>query len=330
MSDIQFQDGELIAGGVKKLDSVLTQPGQALFFRRQLEYIVPEIYRKRLPVLNGMRLISVDTKIPDGAQNYTFRLYETSGVANFISDYAADANPVDVSGREQTFNIRDIGDSYSYSFREIAAAQMGNFPLDAEKGLAARRAIEELHNRICWYGDAQKGLHGIINYPYAPRSTFPVPISDASTGNQIVNAINNLVYGVIRRTNGREGSAKNLVLVLPIQEYTHVHSRRMDSGTDTTVAEFILRNNRSLAAIEMAHELANDDNDPLNPLGATERYAFVYDPDDRVVSYKMPTPFTQLPAEPKNFAMLINCHSSSGGICMKYPLATVLAELPQP
>ena len=69
MSDIQFQDGELIAGGVKKLDSVLTQPGQALFFRRQLEYIVPEIYRKRLPVLNGMRLFSVDTKIPDGAQN---------------------------------------------------------------------------------------------------------------------------------------------------------------------------------------------------------------------------------------------------------------------
>lgn len=333
-------DGSLItADGVAKLDAGggPLEPGSALFFRRQLEFIYPELYQQRYPALNGLRLFNVDSSAPAGDVAHTFRIYESNGVAEFISDYTSDAPPADVSAKEQTFPIRDIAASYSYSFREIGAAKTKNMPLDSMKAQAAKRAIEDLHNRICWYGDEERGLQGVLNYEYAPTTHLPLPIDSSSTGQQIVAMLNQFIYGIKVRTNGREGQAKSLVLCLPIAEETYIKSARMETGTDTTIADFLLSKNSSLARIEGIHELSNDDQDPFKTeifsrasFGGEDRFAFLYDPRPEVISYSMPTPFTQLPSEPRAYTMLTNCHSSSGGIKMVHPLATIRASLERP
>jgi len=331
----KFDSSSLITReGIEKLDASggnLLRPGGALFFRRQLEHIYPELYKKKLPVLNGLRLFNIDTSPPEGFETHTFRIYEGSGQAEFISDYGTDGPAVDVSGKEQTFPIRDVADSYSFSFREIAAAQMADGRLSMLKPEQARRSIEEKHNRICWYGDAARGLQGILTYRYAPRMQFANPIDPTRTGQQIVDALNDLIYSPRRRTNGVEGQNRSVVLCLPITEATFIESTRMADGTDTTIAQFLMKNNSSLKRIEAVHELAGENQDALTQaLLAGKRYAFCYVEEPRVVSYVMPTPFTQLPSEPRAYTMRTNCYSSSGGIKMVYPLATVRAELPTP
>lgn len=255
-------------------------------------------------------------------------MYESSGVAQFISASAKDLPSIDVSAREETGKIDMIGLAYSYSIQDIAAAKLANRPLDAMRASASRRADAEKHNRICWYGAASKGLRGVIGYKYAPRENFPVAISDLTADPMdIVNACNNAIYGIMRRTNGARGKAKTLVFVLPTEEYTYVASRRLGDGTDTTIAEFLTSKNSSLAKFEHAPELRYDPNDELNPLTSSERFGFIYDPDPDVISYIMPKAFTMLPAQFSALCYTINTYSRSGGICMKYPLATVLLEL---
>lgn len=311
-----------------KLDANLNAPGSAVFFRRELEFVFTKTYEKDLPPLTGLDLFHVDTSVDEGAETYTFQMYESSGVAEFISASAKDLPSIDVSAREETANIRMIGLSYAYSIQDIAAAKLANRPLDAMRASATRRADAEKHNRICWYGSTAKGLRGVIGYKYAPRENFPVAISDLTADPMlIVNAMNNAIYGIMRRTNGARGKAKTLVFVLPTEEFTHIQSRRIGDGTDTTIGEFVANKNSSLAKFEHAPELRYDVNDALNPLTVNQRFGFIYDPDPDVISYVMPKAFTMMPAQFKTLCFTINTYSRSGGICMKYPLATVLLEL---
>lgn len=308
----------ILEAAVARLDA-LTSPGTGLFFRRQLEYIVPEVLRKRLPPLNGMRFFAVRTDVPVGPETYTFRMYEPVGVAKFISDYADDLPSVDVAAKEETFNLKEIGASYKFSLEEIEAARYANVSLDLEKAMAARRAIEERHNQIIWYGDAAHGLHGVVNYPFIPREALAEPISGAATSaDDVIETMNSFCNAIYGESNQTERPTR---LLIPPNEYTYIANTPRSATSDTTILQFFLDNQPFITEVAPAHELFE-----AGPNG--ENLIVAFDPDPRVMKYVMPRPFTQQPAQERNLAMVINAHSRTGGMCSQYPRGARIGELP--
>jgi len=313
---------ELTRKGIKQ-DAINSGVGAGLFFARQLEYIFDEVLRKHLPPLNGFRLFEVDTRIPEGAESYTKTMYEYVGEAGFVNDYAADAPSSDVNARQMSYRCDEISTKYGYSVQDIAGAQMNGMSLDSEKGLAARRMIDEKHNRILWYGDTKRGLYGVTNFPRTPRVPLAVKIDSSASAANIYAALQAFVDGVKNRTNQAERATR---LILPTAEYNYIHGNNAGDGTDMTIAQKLLSNVKSLETIEEANELAPDANDSRNPL--TRRLIIADNPGIKTWRYAMPRPFTQRPAQERNLAFVIPCHSRSGGCYSEYPFSGAIGEIP--
>uniref|UniRef100_A0A6M3KW98 Putative major capsid protein n=1 Tax=viral metagenome TaxID=1070528 RepID=A0A6M3KW98_9ZZZZ len=298
----------------------ITTPGTGIWFQRQLEFIEPEIYRHKLPMMNATRKFPVDTRPHAGANDYTYRMYEPIGVAKWIANPADDAPFSDVAGKETTAKMRPLSSAFQWSVEEVLAGQLGGISLETDRGISARRSIEEMSNSVFWEGDSAVGIFGAINYPYTPRYTFASAFEDMSTADDVVAALNAMAYSPFIVTKETERPTKMLMATTP---YTYINSTRLSAGNDLTILKFFLENHPFITAVESCHEL-----EAAGPDG--EDLSMCMDPTMRTGKLLMPQPFTMLPAEARNFAFVINCWSKIGGYCSPYPLANVIGEIPQP
>ena len=306
----------------QKLDSTVGV-GTGYFFARQLEQIMPGVIEKRLSPLNGLRLFRIDSSVNEGAESYTRRMQEYVGEADFISDFASDLPEADVNRREMSYRCHSIGDKYSYSMQEIRAAQFTGDSLQADKGLAARRMIEEKHNRICWYGDAKRGLYGVLTFPYTPRVVLSNPINVSSAAADIYAELAAFISDIRERTQQTEHGSR---LILPQAEWDYIHNTRLTPGQDKTISAYLLANVKGLSVIESANELAPDSGDSRNPL--TSRLIMVDNPELATFTYEMPMPFTQHAAQERNLSFIVPCESRTGGVYSEFPYSAAIGELP--
>lgn len=315
--DIRFLDQEAANFRARRQDAGILSAGTGMFFKRELEFVFRETLMARLAPPNLFRLFPIDTSVSEGATSYTQRMLEPVGEAAIISDYADDLPRVNVVRREERRSIIDIGDSYSYSVREIMAARFANVPLDRQLGVAAREAIEKKHNRLGWFGDVDAQLFGILRHPDIPRFLFANPIDATTPADTIIDEINSM----INRVNSLTKTVANVnTLVLPPDEFAFIFSTPRSATTDTTIADFLLDKNPFLEFIEQAWELDASEN-------GGQKLAVAYRRDPMNVKYVAPVTFRQLPVERRNLEFIINNMASSGGFYTPRPLEMVIGEL---
>ena len=143
---------------LNRLDAPLS-----VFFTRQLELIRPGAEEIVYPELMGRTLVPVKNDIPNGVEEYTYRVYDRVGRAAWVRDQADDFPRVDVFGREETAYFKNFGDSYGWSVQEMRNAQQGGYPLDARKPTqhAGDRAI--LRCRRMLIGDSEVKIKGHVH-----------------------------------------------------------------------------------------------------------------------------------------------------------------------
>jgi hypothetical protein len=196
--------------------------GESVFFKRELEYIKARTYDTKQKVLKAISLFPVSGEAGPGATEITFRKYTGVGFAKVIADYASDFPRVDVYGEEVTRKVKGLGDSYGYSIEEIRASQMANKNLDQRRANAARRAQDELVDRIAWNGLVNYNIPGFINYPGISEYTVPndgtgtTKTWSTKTADQILRDMNSLAAKVVEVTSGREIPD---TILLPLQQY---------------------------------------------------------------------------------------------------------------
>lgn len=291
--------------------------GESAFFKRELEHIKSKAYDVKYKELNAAAILPVSTDAPSGASEITYRQYSKVGIAKIIADYADDLPRVDVHGVELTAKVRGIGTSYGYSIQEIRESQMAGKNLEQRRANTARRASDEKADDVAWNGDTDYGLQGFINYPGITAYTPPADGTGASrlwstkTPDQIVRDVTGIVDAIVSTTNGRE---RPDTLLLPTTQYLYINSTRMTGGNDTTILQFILKNNAFLKKIAMVNEMGGAG------AGSTNRMmAFTADPDN--VTLEIPQPFEQFDPEKKGLSYVIACHQRTGGVIIYYPLS---------
>ena len=295
---------------------------ESVFFNRELAYVKAKSYDAKYAELKGLSLIPISTEAGAGVNEIIFHQYRGVGFAKVIADYAKDFPRVDIYGEEKAVKVKGIGDSYGYSIKEIRASQRTGKNLDQRRAITARRAHDEMMNRMALKSNTADGTFGLLDFPGITEVTLQADGTSSSktwaskTPDQIVRDINDLVSAVMEPTSAREVPD---TLLLPIAQYNDIATRRIGEAGGKTLMRYILDNSPYIKRIDWLSELKNFG------AGGTNR-ALVGRFDEEHLTLEIPQPFEQFAAQQEGMEFTIPCHSECAGTIIYYPLAFAYAD----
>jgi hypothetical protein len=295
---------------------------ESVFFARETEHIMTRTYDAKPKKLKAFGLIPINTEAGPGADEITFRRFNSVGLAKIIADYAKDFPRVDVYGVEDTVKIKSLGNSYGYNIKEIRRSIKAGKRLDQRRAAAARKAHDERSNKMALISMPEEKTRGALNYPGMTEATLPADGTGGSKRwrdknvDQILRDIDVLMDSVSIPTNGQEEVD---TILLPMSAYRLLTHKRLGTDGMHTLMKYIRENYPEITRIEWLNE--------LNGIGTggTDRIVVgTFDPEH--IEWHMPSPFEQFDPEQHGMEYSIACHSECAGTIMYYPMAFAYAD----
>ncbi|MBN49980.1 MAG: hypothetical protein CMN85_10595 [Spongiibacteraceae bacterium] len=261
------------------------------FVLSQTSHIESQVYQTRYADIQYPGLIPVDTSAHPLAKSVTYFSSDKFGAANWINGNADDV-PL-VGGERSKFEtpVYTAGIGYAYGWEEIQHAQMLGINLTADDAMAARRAYEEMVDRVALNGDTSKGFEGLLNHSSVPTVASTNGTWTSKTADQILQDINDgLSYVHITATNT---VAMADTVLLPWSRFNLISTKRV-GDTNETVLGFLKRNNIYTAAT--GQELTIRGLRGLDSLGGSgEPRMVVYRRSPDVLKLHIPMPHRFMP-----------------------------------
>lgn len=232
-----------------RMFSADAQQAALSFLVQQTSYIEPEVYKVRYPDIQYPQLIPVDTSANEWAKSITYYSMDQVGRASWFNHMAKDVPIADVTREKNETAVEMAAIGYRYTLEELGQAMMiPGLNLSADRATAARRAYEEFVDDVALRGDTNKNLKGLLNNPSVAVSTAQADGNGSSTtwddktGDQVARDINAAITGMYTSTLTIEIAD---TVLLPIAALTSLATRRLspDSGTDTTILAWLMKNN---------------------------------------------------------------------------------------
>lgn len=290
---------------------------EGIFLARQLDYVKTRIYEIETPNLTGLQLVPVSTEVPEWAESFTYRTYDEVGMAKFISNYADDLPRVDVSGKEQTLKLKSMGDAYGYSLDEMRLANAMGTNLSERKGRVARRAIDQLVNRVALVGDDLHGFYGFTNHPNLGETSVTGDWTlEATTGQQILDDLMAMYDAV--QIQSYDNHTPDTLAVAPTRRSALMRKNVNSGGNWESVWE------RFRSLYPGVTLIASTELEPTTANGNVST-AVMYERNVDNLSIEIPRPFEQLAAEKRNLEMVIDCIAKCSGVAIYRPLALTRA-----
>lgn len=209
------------------------------FLVSQLTHIEPQAYEIRYADIQYPQLVPVDTSAPEWIKSVTYYSMDKVGAADWINENADDIPKADVEHAEFETGVHAAGIGYGYGLGELNQAALLGIPLTAQKAMAARRAAEEMIDRIALLGDTVKGFQGLIDHEDVTATPAENGDWDNATPDEIIDDVNQGLTLVQTATNN---IVQANTLLLPYAKFNRLASRRL-TDTSLTILEFIRQNN---------------------------------------------------------------------------------------
>jgi hypothetical protein len=278
--------------------NVLDAPQRALsFVISQAQRIEREVYEVVYRDIQYPELVPVDTAGPEWISGVTYFSTDAVGRMNWFHGKGDDVPHADVLREKFEAGISMAAIGYDFDTEEVGKAMQLGLDIRNDKANAARRAAEEFTDRIALSGDTTKNYYGLLNQPSVTAGSAPADGTGSATtfasksADFVLRDINSAISGIYTGTLGAEMAD---TLLLPIQQLQDLSTRRIDTTNQTTILEWVERNNvytrmtgRPLT-IRGVWALATAGS------GSTARMV-AYRRDPAVVVLYMPMPFRFLP-----------------------------------
>jgi hypothetical protein len=298
------------------IDGLPTTDDGLAFFISQLASLETKIYEAKYTAINFAELVPINTQVPEWADTWDYISYDAVTLGKFIGSSADDLPKVSASANKSTVPLGYAGNAYDYSLDELRKSQALNMPIDNIKAKAAFRGSQEHTQRVAYFGDADRGMTGLFNNPNLALDNSTVNWTTA-TGQEIVDDMNSLLIKVwIDSANVHIPG----MLVLDSNRYATITSRRMDSGTDTTIAEFFMKNNLFTTTTGQAIRIAPR----LQLIGAGaggKDRMMAYELNDENLSLCNPIPWRSLAPQTKGLNIEIPCEYKISGVEFRFPFS---------
>lgn len=231
----------------------LLNDAQALSLVTAQAYKVNQtVYETRFPDWEFGRIVYVDTSGPAWAPGILTYTSDLSGRANWQSGYAKDIPLADVSQdiQTKTFHLAAIG--YQWNIEEVNTAFQVGASLPDRRARAARLAYTKFMYDLTLFGNAEKGLGGITNYPGVAVTIATADgtggatywVNSAGVGiktpAQIVRDINIALQGISLATFETELAD---TILLPVEALNYIAATPYSATTMETILSFVQRTN---------------------------------------------------------------------------------------
>lgn len=259
------------------------------FVQNQTSIIEPGVYATRYPDIIYRDLVPVDTSGSEFATSVTYLSSDQYGRADWINGNSDDIPKAGTTRAQHQTPVHTAGIGYGYGWEEIGRAQMLGVNLPNDDAAAARRAAEEMVERVALYGDPDKGFTGLFDAVpavAAPNGDWP-----NATPNEIVADLNAMLMNTFTSTAGT-GLADTLLI--PWERLFHLSTTPMTSNSDTTILQWFMANNVFTATTGAAVAIRGVRG--LDTAGADDGpRAVAYRNDPGVLRLHMPMPHRFLP-----------------------------------
>ncbi|MEQ1716254.1 MAG: major capsid family protein, partial [Hyphomicrobium sp.] len=229
--------------GIRTFDA---SPQAALgFLIAQTTHIEANVWARRYPDITYQDFVPVDFSANPWAPSITYFSTDRIGSAKWGTGTMTDFpfSEVERSKFETAVHIAAAG--YKYGIEEINQARMLGMNLPGDKAAAARRAYEEMTEKVAFFGDAAKSFKGLTNYVgittvAAPNGAAASPLWSSKTPNEILNDMNNLVAGIYINSLTTEMAD---TIVLPLASFSYISVTPVNNLSSMTILEYIKQNN---------------------------------------------------------------------------------------
>lgn len=288
-------------------------------FAQALEYIYSETYKveyANLPMANG-EVLPLDNSVPNYVEVWKYRTFQSGGAAKIGTTYAAGSIPrVSVGGEEFEGHVAAVLNAFGYSLQDmrVLAAIEGGGQLEQMYPEAARRAHEEIQERVGWWGDQQHKLTGLLTHPLVPVEYAPVGALNSTNWesksfDEVFADILYLADASEERTFGREVVTD---IYLPRDVKRVLLTKRIENDKQTLKAH--IEENLDVT-IHFVDQLNADH--PDNPTGVG--IAVAIKKDKSAAALVTPQPFELLDPQWHGLEWVTICHSRIGGVKIPKP-----------
>lgn len=285
-----------------------------IFFQRELEHIIPEVFEFQFAKINARRIFPIDRSAGASSKSITFRQFTKTGQAQIIADYADDLQIVNAFGEEFTSRVRGFAIAAQWSLDEIRAAQATGRPLERMYAEAAREAMLRLENEIVFSGDAAFGITGLFtgaatNIPENAAPNGAWTVATQADRDNILEDMHFAANTIVETTGDVE--VPNTLLI-PTAEYNLIASNKHGVDSDTTILKVFTNNSPYIQEVMPIRELA-DKHSSTNPV------MVAYDRNPSKVRMQVPLDLEQLAPQQHNLAVRVPYHMKTGGLTIHKP-----------
>ena len=271
------------------------------FVQRQKTHIESGVNATVYPEIQYPSLIPVDTSAHPFAKSVTYYSSDKFGRANWINGNSDDIPLAGTELAQHETMVHMAGVGYAYGYEEINQAQLFGVNLKADDAAAARRAYEEMVDRVALLGDTAKGFEGLINNSTVSAEAAVTGTWGTATEDQILDDVNAAILGVSVDTNYT--SMAN-TLLMPYSKMNQLSTTRL-GDTSMSLMAFLKKNNTYTAM--SGQQLSIRAIRGLDTAGAGSTARMVaYRRDPQVLKLHIPMPHRFLPVHqdgPLNFVV---------------------------
>ena len=261
------------------------------FVVRQTSFVEREVNEVVYPDIQYPTLVPVDTSAPEWSKTVTYYSSDKAGKAGWVNGNADDIPKATTSLTKFETDIHMAGIGYGYGLEEINQAALLGVPLTSMDAMAARRAYEEMVERVALFGDTEKGFQGLLNSSAVTAGSPTVGTWSTATPAQILADINGALVG---QFTGTLYTSMADTLLLPYAQFLALSTRMVSDNNTVSILNWLLANNAYTAST--GRPLLVRAIRGLETLGAGSTARMVaYRRDPMVVKLHIPMPHRFLP-----------------------------------
>lgn len=263
----------------------------------QATRINTRVYETKYPDIRYRGLVPVDTTGPEWVRSVTYFSMDGVGAADWINAGADDVPKVELLRDKTETTVHEAAIGYGWNASELAQAQQLGMSLPDAKARMARRASEEMIDRVAFFGEAQKGFTGVVNNADVTVADAAATGTGSSTNfadktpGQILADFNSALSGVF---TGTSYSGLADTVLLPYTQMHDIGTRQFSNASENTILNWIRNNN--VYTLETGQPLTIRGIRGLEDAGdGGEARMVAYRYSDEVLKLNMPMPFRFFP-----------------------------------
>lgn len=184
-------------------------------------------------------LVPVDTSAHPFAKTVTYFSSDQVGRADWLNLNADDVPLATTERTKHETQVHAAGIGYGYGWEELEHARMLGIPLAADDAMAARRAYEEMVDRVVMDGDAAKGYNGLLAYPGVTAAGAEHGNWASAAEDEILRDVNAAI-GLVHSQSNTTVMANTVLL--PWERFLLIAGKRL-GDTSETILDFLVRKN---------------------------------------------------------------------------------------